>query len=310
MKKLLIGLVLLLAAAAGTLYLSPTALLATVQFAERQMAGLSSRQVQVGEFDIHYYEGGPADAETVVLVHGFGADKDNWLRFSRLLTDQYHVIALDLPGFGESSKLPDADYAVGAQAERLAAFIQQLGLRKPNLVGNSMGGHIAAVYAARYPDRLRSLALFANAGITSPKPSELMQMLQRGEPNPLVVTSTADFDRLMSFVFVEQPEVPAPLKQHFAERAIANHAFNEKIFKQLMDNYIALEPELAKIQVPTLLLWGDQDRLLDVSSIEVMQPLLKQPSVVVLQNCGHAPMIERAEETAAGYEAFLDGIKD
>lgn len=309
MKKLLAAIVLILAAAAATLYFSPTALLATVQFVEQQMAGFSSRQVQVGDFNIHYYEGGPQDAPTVLLIHGFGADKDNWLQFSRDLTRNYHVIALDLPGFGDSSKNPDADYALNAQTERLAAFVKQLGLSQLNLVGNSMGGEIAALYAARYPQQVRSLALFANAGITSPKPSELQQILARGEPNPLLVSNAADFSRLMAFVFVTPPPMPESLKQHFAERSIANHDLNQKIFNQLIGNPVQLEAELSNIQAPTLLLWGDQDRLLDVSSIEVMKPLLKQPSVVIMQACGHAPMIERPEETLMHYQAFLDSIK-
>ncbi|MCY1312111.1 hypothetical protein D9M70_625030 [compost metagenome] len=74
----------------------------------------------------------------------------------------------------------------------------------------------------------------------------------------------------------------------------------------MVDRYIPLEPELPKIQAPTLLLWGDQDRVLHVSSIEVMQPLLKRPTVVIMKNCGHAPMIERPQETAEHYQAFLD----
>ena len=135
MRKLLICFALILAAGAATLYLSPAALLASVQFTERQLAGLTSRQVQVGEFNLHYYEGGPQGAETILMVHGFGADKDNWLRFSRPLTARYHVIALDLPGFGDSSK-PDASYDVGSQVERLHAFAI-------NLFGLAVGHQVA-----------------------------------------------------------------------------------------------------------------------------------------------------------------------
>ena len=82
-----------------------------------------------------------------------------------------------------------------------------------------------------------------------------------------------------------------------------------QIFSQLRDRYIPLEPELPKITAPTLLLWGDRDRVLDVSSIDVMKPLLKHPSVVILQDCGHVPMIERPEESARDYLAFLDQAK-
>lgn len=87
---------------------------------------------------------------------------------------------------------------------------------------------------------------------------------------------------------------------------MANSAHYDTIFAQLRDRSVPLEPELPKIQAPTLLLWGEQDRVLDVSSIDVMKPLLKKPSVVIMKDCGHAPMIERPEETAQHYQAFLD----
>ena len=308
MRKLLICLALILAAGATTLYLSPASLLASVQFTERQLAGLDSRQVQVGEFNVHYYEGGPQGAETILMIHGFGADKDNWLRFSRLLTARYHVVALDLPGFGDSSK-PEASYDVGTQVERLNAFAKAIGLHKLHLIGNSMGGHIAALYAARHPEEVLSVALLNNAGINAPQASELFKRLDRGDANPLLVRNADDFSNMLDLLFVEKPPLPGSLKQYLAERAMASHDFNQKIFNQLRERYIPLETELAKIQVPTLLLWGDQDQILDVSSIKVMQPLLKQPSVVIMQACGHLPMIERPEETAEHYQTFLDSVK-
>lgn len=308
MRKLLICLALILAAGATTLYLSPAALLASVQFTERHLAGLDSRQVQVGEFNVHYYEGGPQGAETILMIHGFGADKDNWLRFSRPLTARYHVVALDLPGFGDSTK-PETSYDVGTQVERLNAFAKAIGLHKLHLIGNSMGGHIAALYAARHPEEVLSVALLNNAGVNAPQASELFKRLDRGDANPLLVRNADDFSNMLDLLFVEKPPLPGSLKQYLAERAMASHDFNQKIFNQLRERYIPLETELAKIQVPTLLLWGDQDQILDVSSIKVMQPLLKQPSVVIMQACGHLPMIERPEETAEHYQTFLDSVK-
>ncbi len=307
MKKVISALVVLIIAAVAFLYFSPSALLSSMQLLERQRAGLSVQQAQVDGIDIHYYEGGPADAETIVMIHGFGANRDNWLRFARHFTSRYHVIALDLPGFGESGK-PDIDYSVTGQTSRLHDFINVLGLETPHLIGNSMGGHIAALYAARYPSQVASVALLDNAGIASPKASEMFQMIERGEPNPLVVRQPEDFDKLMRFVFVSPPPMPDALKRHFAEQSMANREHYDHIFAQLRDRYVPLEPELPKIQVPTLVLWGDQDRVLDVSSIEVMKPLLKKPTVVVMKDCGHAPMLERPEETAQHYQVFLDSL--
>lgn len=308
MKKLLVGFAICVAAIAALLYFSPATLMATAQFAERQVAHLSSEQITVGDLSIHYYEGGPANAETIVMIHGFGANKDNWVRFGKFFTERYHVIALDLPGFGDSSK-PDASYDVGTQTERVAAFVKALGLSKVHLIGNSMGGHIAALYAARHPEQVLSVALLDNAGITSPKKSELYAMLERGDPNPLVARDAESFAKLVDFVFVHPPALPANLRRYMAEQASARSEQNDKVFKHLRERYIPLEPELPKIQAPTLLLWGDKDRVLDVSSIEVMKPLLKKPSVVIMENCGHVPMIERPEETAKHYQDFLDSVK-
>ncbi|MCP1621018.1 pimeloyl-ACP methyl ester carboxylesterase [Pseudomonas sp. SLBN-26] len=307
MKKLLAGLVTLLAAVAATLYFYPPALMASARLVETHLAGLSNQVVTAGELDFAYYDGGPKLGETIVMVHGFGADKDNWLRMARHFSSRYHVVVPDLPGFGESSR-PAGSYDVGTQAERLADFIQALGVGKVHLVGNSMGGHIVALYAARYPDRVRSLALFDNAGVTAPHKSELFDLLEQGRPNPLVVTRVSDYDRLMDFVFVDPPILPAPLKRYLADRAIANQVHYEAVFQQLVQRYIPLEPELPKIQAPTLLLWGDQDRVLDVSSLDVMKPLIPHASTVVMKDCGHAPMIERPAETARHYQAFLDDL--
>lgn len=304
MKKLILGLILLLGGAAATLYLCPAALLATTQLVALQQADLSTKRVTVGDLSIHYYQGGPSDGETILMIHGFGASKDNWLRFARYFTEGYQVIALDLPGFGDSSK-PYASYDVGTQVERLAAFTQALQIKKLHLIGSSMGGHISALYAARYPEQILSVALLGNAGVDSPQKSELIERLERGEPNPLIVKTPQQFEQLLEFIFVEVPSMPERLKQALAERSVANSTHNERVFAQLVSRYIPLEPVLPKIQAPTLLLWGAQDRVLHVSSIEVMQPLLQRPSVVIMQDCGHAPMLERPKETAEHYQAFL-----
>lgn len=307
MKKLLLALLLVIGVTAAGLYAFPAALLTSAQYLERQIAGLSSEQLEVANLSIHYYEGGPSDAETLLMIHGFGANKDNWLRFARHFTERYHVIALDLPGFGDSSQ-PHASYDVGSQVERVVAFTQALGIKKLHLIGNSMGGHISALYAARYPEQVLSVALFDNAGVTAPQKSELAERLEHGDRNPLIVKEPEDFNRLLDFVFVEAPSLPTVLKDYLAEQAIAQRDHYEMIFDHLRNRYIPLEPELPKIQAPTLLLWGDKDKVLDVSSIQVMQPLLRKPSVVIMENCGHAPMIERPEETAHHYQAFLDSV--
>ena len=267
----------------------------------RGLAGLSEKTIQVGKYTIVYLEGGRG--ESVLLLHGFGADKDNWNLFSRYLTKRYHVIAPDLPGFGESSKIWGDQYNIAAQVERVHGFVKEIGLKKFHLAGNSMGGLIAGVYAARYPDELFTLGLLDPAGVTEREPSQFSLELEKGS-NPLIVESVSDYDKLLDFTFVKPPSLPDPLKSHFAEMAVQSKDFNKKVFIEATPGN-QLEVMMREIRAKTLILWGDTDRVLSVSSAWVLQKGIENSRVTILKDCGHMPMIERPEETAQYYLEFI-----
>ena len=274
--------------------------------AERARSGLEHKTTVVDGETWHYLEGGPADAETVLMVHGFSADKDNWMRFAKTITPKYHVVAPDLPGFGESARHPDWNYDLPEQRKRLAAFVDALGIKRVHIVGNSMGGHLAALYTHAHPEQVISMALFNNAGIVSPTPSEFQELLAKGE-NPLIVKTEDDFYTKLEWAAHVQPFIPWPVKGVMARQAVEHGAFDEYIFKQYRsDRRAGLEQQLAEIKNPTLILWGRYDRLLHVSSIEVMRPVLPQAEIIIMEDTGHVPMIERPELTAKHYLGFID----
>jgi len=267
----------------------------------RGLAGLSEKSIQVGKYTIVYLQGGRG--ESVLLLHGFGADKDNWNLFSQYLTKKYHVIAPDLPGFGESSKIWSDQYDIPAQVERVHRFVKQIDLKRFHLVGNSMGGLIAGVYAATYPDEILTLGLLDPAGVIENEPSQLTQELKKGN-NPLVVESVPDYDKLLDFTFFKPPSLPDPLKSHLAEMAVQSKDFNKKVFLEATPGD-QLETTMRKIRAKTLILWGDNDRVLSVSSAQVFRNGIEKSKVIILRDCGHMPMIERPEETAHHYLEFI-----
>ncbi|MGI9236235.1 MAG: alpha/beta fold hydrolase [Woeseiaceae bacterium] len=274
---------------------------------ERYRSGLTHEALVVDGETWHFLEGGPEDASVLLLLHGFGGDKDNWTRFAAALTDHYRVVAPDLPGFGESARHADWDYSLTAQRERLNGFVKALNLDRIHIGGNSMGGHLAALYTHRYTDQILSLALFNNGGIDAPEPSEVWSAVMRGE-NPLIIGAPEDFDRLLSLAAFKQPFVPWPAKGVLAQRAFEQAPFNDYIFVALKDDrYVGLEPLLPDIRQPVLIIWGEHDRVLDVSAIDVMKPLMPQAKVVIMPDTGHIPMIERPSETALHYLQFLKG---
>lgn len=275
---------------------------------ERGAGDLEQQTMRVGEHDIVYLDGGVAEGETVLLIHGFAADKDNWTRFSKHLKDAgYHVLAPDLPGHGESSRLEAHTYDIPNQVAFVEAFLTRHELSAVHVIGNSMGGHISAAFAALYPERVRTLGLLNAAGVTAPEQAERFRIQEETGVNPMLVENVEDFDRLLAFVFVEPPKLPGSVKQYFADRAVANRAFNEKIFEDLTENgrLLPMEPLLSKITAPTLIIWGDTDRVLHKSGADVYAAGIADSETVIQQACGHSPMIERPQETAETYVDFL-----
>jgi abhydrolase domain-containing protein 6 len=308
MKKkyiLLIAALTMILAVVVVYYVFPGIAFKLLLKAERSSAGLKQYNIEVEGLHIGYLEGGKGDV--VLLVHGFGANKDNWTRISKHLTSHFRVIALDLPGFGESSRQPDLNYTIVAQADRLHAFVRTLEIQSFHLGGSSMGGNIAGVYAAQHPENVISLWLVAPGGVTSADPSEMERELNAGRPNPLVVESVEDYKRLIDFIFAKKPFIPGPMLNQLAKDAIRNRALNQNIFKQInaASNTIGLESTLNGSVVPTLIVWGANDRVLHFSGAKILESVMPKAQVVIMEGVGHLPMIEKPRETAEIYISFL-----
>jgi len=304
MKKTLLIVILVLLLVPVVLYLTAPELL--VGFATdmaRKSAGLSRGSVVAGDDTVFYLEGG--EGETILLVHGFSVDKDSWNRFAKHLTPSFHVVAADLPGFGESTRRQDASYTIAAQVERLDNIAEALSLESFHLVGNSMGGNIAGKYAVRFPEKVLSLGLINTGGILEcPEKSEIATLLEKGE-NPLLVETPEDFDAMLAFTFVKLPWFPGIIKKMLAKEWVKNRSFNEMVMRQLFAEASNLEPDLSKIWTRTLILWGDTDRVLDVSCAQVLEKGLPSSTTVIMKDCGHAPLMERPKEAAQHYVDFL-----
>src|SRR5262245_31209432 len=120
----------------------------------RALCGLKHRKLEVDGFTWTYLDSAGRDKPIMLLVHGFGADKDTWLPYARLLRRRFRVIAPDLPGFGESVRDPAMDYSAEAQIDRLHRLIRALELGPVHLAGNSLGGYLSGWYALEYPATL------------------------------------------------------------------------------------------------------------------------------------------------------------
>jgi len=131
--------------------------------------------------------------------------------------------------------------------------------------------------------------------------------LDAGKSNPLVVESVEDYKRLIDFIFVKKPFIPGPMLNQLAKQAIKNRPLNQNIFKQInaASKTTGLESTLNGSVVPTLIVWGANDRVLHVSGAKILESVMPKAQVSIMEGVGHLPMLEKPKETAEIYISFL-----
>ena len=273
---------------------------------EKEKAKLSSGVLTVGDNEFSYLEGPKTEGQaTLLLIHGFAANKENWLRFAANLTDQYHVIAVDLLGHGESTKNPALRHDLDDQVEYVRGFLDAKGVGEIHVAGNSMGGAVSSLFAATYPERVRTVSLVNPAGIFEHR-AVLQDYLDKGE-NPLVVNSYDDVHKLMAFAMVEAPFIPWPITEVVAERSMANKKLNDQIFQEFRSEHkYDFKHALTTIKAPTLVMWGQEDKVINYKNSEIFDALVPNSSVLIYENIGHAPMIEIPERSAKDIDNFIN----
>ena len=268
-------------------------------------AHLEKRSVQAGDTRWSYYEGG--SGPTIVLLHGFADNKDVWLDVAKQLTPHFHLVIPDLPGWGESSRDMRANYDIDAQATRLQAFVQALGLDRFLLAGHSMGGAIAGVYAAEHPGHVSGLALLDSFGLKFKENAFARETL--AGKDPFVFSDRAGFWRAADLVLAKRPDIPGRFVDVLVAHNVRDHAFIAKVFDELRQpaQYLAVQNRLDQLTMPVLGLWCKDDKVIDISALDSLRNGLMHASAIstsTLNGCDHMPQLEKPEETAQILTAF------
>lgn len=261
---------------------------------ERKRAGLTLKRSA-----LPYLEGGKG-AEVLVLVHGFGGDKDNFTRLAASLTPHYRVIIPDLPGFGEAARDAHARHDMSTQVENLRSFLAGIGVQRFHLGGNSMGGFIASEYAARYPTQVASLWLLDPAGTDAALDLPVFHTYQATGAMPLLVREPKDMDGLLEHCMSRRPFFPYCVKHQLAQRAVADYPLHVQIMRELVGSPRLTGP----IDTPALIVWGTQDRILNPKGAAAMQALMPRSEVIMMDGIGHLPMLEAPRRTAQDFLHF------
>ncbi|SEP01139.1 Pimeloyl-ACP methyl ester carboxylesterase [Luteibacter sp. UNC138MFCol5.1] len=304
--KFLVIVAVVLGLGAGIVYLFAPSLLLKADAARQALsAHMEKKTIVAGDTTWSYYEGG--QGPTIVLLHGFAADKATWLETAKALGEHFHILIPDLPGWGDSSRIDTGDYGIPQQAARLEAFAAAVGAQRFLLVGHSMGGAIAGVYAQQHPERVASLVLMSSLGLTF-KDNDFTRDVKSGK-NPFLLEDRADLEALLARMFLKPPQFPGRIEDALVARNRKDHAFIERAFVELKQpaQAFALDPVIGKLQMPVLGLWCREDKIIDVSALDTLREGLKSsPSIgaTVLNGCNHMPMLEKPEDTARVLTGF------
>ncbi len=283
-------------ALAGRMYAAATA-------AEARAYGLRERRVDAGDTTLSVLEAGPADAPVVVLLHGYSADRVVWVRFARQLLRDHRVVVPDLAGHGSSGFLSGTGHSAPAQADRVAAVLDRLGVDRAHVAGNSMGGFVAATLAVAHPGRVESLLLCDAVGVASPEPSEAELLIREGR-NPFLLDDVADFPPFYAMTMARPPFLPGFLRAGVAADYVDRREALAEIFADFHE-VDTLDDRLGEIAAPTLVMWGELDRLVHPSTAQVWADGITGARTTTYADLGHMPMLEAPRRTASDYRTFL-----
>ena len=274
---------------------------------QKRYGSTSSNVVNVDGMRIHYKDTGPQDAPVLLFLHGFGSSLQTWDVWAVTLEQKYRVIRLDLPGFGLTGPRPSNDYSELNDVNTLTQFVDKLGVSELSVIGHSMGGKIAWTFAAAHPDRVKALVLMAPDGFPQPeaigtKPyamPAIMGLMKyclpryfvRKSIEPAFANESALDDKMVSRYhdMLRAPGVRAAI----LERG------NQTIYTDPV-------PRLKKIKAPTLLLWGEEDKMIPSSNAASYAGVLAQSQTVFIPKLGHLLHEERADIGLARLVEFLD----
>jgi pimeloyl-ACP methyl ester carboxylesterase len=261
--------------------------------------------------------GGADTSQPLVFVHGLSGSWQNWLEQLPLLAAEHRVVTLDLPGFGYSP-MPAERISISGYARLLERLLDTLEIDAAAVVGNSMGGFIAAELAIAFPQRVERLVLISAAGISTtaealPHTARVVPAVRRLERVLLATTASVAArsdtvarrarlrEALLNVVVRHPGQLPAPLAAEQL-RGAGKPGFVQGLEAVLDYNIRERLPEIA---CPTLIVWGDRDRLITVKDADVFAELIPNSRKIVFEDTGHMAMLERPAAFNALLKDFL-----
>ena len=289
---------------------------------ERELADPDSRFVEVNGVTVHYKETGEGEP-VFILMHGFGASEFSWSEVMEPLSRSGRVIAYDRPAFGLTERPMEGNwtgtnpYSVQGNVELLDGLMDELGVEKAILVGNSAGGEIAAAYAIEHPERVQGLVLVDPAvgkGNRGPVPQwavSLMALPQIRNLAPLLVRTIAgDMGNDTIRMAWHDPSRIEPKVYEGYRKPLKADNWDKALYEfTIAGNPVSYSERLANLTMPVLVVTGDDDRIVPTDQSMQLSREIPGAELAVLKDCGHVPQEECPDQFMTSMQAFLEGAK-
>jgi pimeloyl-ACP methyl ester carboxylesterase len=275
---------------------------------EEKYSNSSSQFINVDDDRIHLQDTGNKEGPAIVFIHGFGASLHTWEEWSKDLNADYRVIRFDLPGFGLSGPDQKGDYSDDRTNLILLEIMNQLKLKKINIVGNSIGGRMAWYFTAKYPELVSKLVLISPDGFESPG------MMYNKAPEVPSYMNTIEyffpkfmFRENLEFAYANKSFLTQPLFDRYYELALLPG--NRRAMVDRMRQTILKDPNLylKDIHCPVLLLWGEKDGMIPIQNAQDYLNLMPQATLQKIPDMGHLP---HEEDPKRSLPYLMDFLKE
>jgi len=276
----------------------------TVEYLNEKYANELSRFTSIQGSHIHYRDLG--SGTPLILLHGIGSSLHTWDGWVETLKSEYRVIRLDLPGFGLTGADSTNDYSMNRYISVLHSFLQYLEVDVYYMAGNSMGGWLAWEYALDHPDEVKKLILIDAAGFITPdNPPKPLRLSQKFKKKTSKGAPRFAVRKFLKQAYGDKNKVTDELVDRYYQ--LNNRPGNGLAFYTIAtSNYNPRTSRLPEIKVPTLIMWGSEDKKwIDVSHAYLFEDLLPNSQLIIYDGIGHLPMEEIPVQTAEDARKFF-----